>query len=172
LTIRDRFPHNLKPVGVRRGTIGVQASALSNAILVYRAGVDLFSARESGESVARRVRRYLSADCLRAALPWRAGVRDSRVLPLCTDVRAVSDRKGTERAGRLAPSVRFSRFSFRWVYRRPGGSFHFDLNLFDMQSPAVAYLVLTFAQLARDGLGPRRGRADLAEVRQLPASAQ
>jgi hypothetical protein len=49
----------------------------------------------------------------------------------------------------------------------PGDSFDFDLNLVNMHSPAVAYLVLTFAQLARDGLGPRRGRADLEEVTQL-----
>src|ERR1700691_3047175 len=48
-----------------------------------------------------------------------------------------------------------------------GGSFSFDLNLFDMRSPAVAYLVLAFAQLAREGLGPSRGRADLLEVAQL-----
>jgi hypothetical protein len=49
----------------------------------------------------------------------------------------------------------------------PGGSFSFDLNLFDMHSPAIAYLVLAFAQLAREGLGPSRGRADLLEVAQL-----
>lgn len=46
----------------------------------------------------------------------------------------------------------------------PGSSFFFDLNLFDMQHPAIAYLVLAFAQLAREGLGPRRGRADLVAV--------
>jgi hypothetical protein len=45
--------------------------------------------------------------------------------------------------------------------------FSFDLNLFDMRSPAIAYLVLAFAQLAREGIGPRRSRADLVEVSQL-----
>jgi hypothetical protein len=45
-----------------------------------------------------------------------------------------------------------------------GSSFYFDLNLFDMRSPAVAYLVLSFSQLAREGLGPGRGRADLTAV--------
>lgn len=49
----------------------------------------------------------------------------------------------------------------------PGAPFHFDLNLFDMRSPAIAYLVLTFAQLAHEGLGPRRGRAQLEEVWQF-----
>jgi hypothetical protein len=46
-------------------------------------------------------------------------------------------------------------------------SFSFDLNLFDMGSPAIAYLVLAFSQLAHEGLGPRRGRATLADVSQL-----
>jgi hypothetical protein len=33
-----------------------------------------------------------------------------------------------------------------------GTAFSFDLNLFDMRNPAIAYLVLAFAQLAREGL--------------------
>jgi hypothetical protein len=49
----------------------------------------------------------------------------------------------------------------------PGKAFSFDLNLFEMRSPATAYLVLAFVQLAKEGLGPRRGRADLTEVSQL-----
>jgi len=48
-----------------------------------------------------------------------------------------------------------------------GERFHFDLNLFDTESPAVAYLVLTFAQLAREGLGPHRGKVELTSVTQL-----
>jgi hypothetical protein len=49
----------------------------------------------------------------------------------------------------------------------PGSAFSFDLNLFDMRNPAIAYLVLAFAQLAREGLGPKRGRADLVSVWRL-----
>ncbi len=49
---------------------------------------------------------------------------------------------------------------------RHGDTFFFDLNLFDMHSPAMAYLVLAFAQLSREGLGAGRGRADLVEVLQ------
>jgi hypothetical protein len=49
----------------------------------------------------------------------------------------------------------------------PGASFYFDLHLFDLSSPAVAYLVLAFAELAREGLGPRRGRVELTSVWQL-----
>jgi hypothetical protein len=48
-----------------------------------------------------------------------------------------------------------------------GERFHFDLNLFDTESPAIAYLVLTFAQLAREGLGPHRGKVELTSVTQL-----
>jgi hypothetical protein len=49
----------------------------------------------------------------------------------------------------------------------PGQLFHFDLNLFDTRSSAVAYLALTFAQLARDGLGPGRRKVELATVARL-----
>jgi hypothetical protein len=47
---------------------------------------------------------------------------------------------------------------------KPGEAFSFDLNLFDMGSPTIAYLVLAFSQLAHEGLGPRRGRATLTDV--------
>lgn len=46
----------------------------------------------------------------------------------------------------------------------PNSPFYFDLNLFDMKSPAIAYLVLSFARLAQYGLGPGRGRAQLTDV--------
>jgi CRISPR-associated endoribonuclease Cas6 len=49
----------------------------------------------------------------------------------------------------------------------PGQTFHFDLNLFDAQPPAITYFVLTFAQLARDGLGPDRSKVDLSTVSKL-----
>ncbi|MGI8960723.1 MAG: CRISPR system precrRNA processing endoribonuclease RAMP protein Cas6 [Bryobacteraceae bacterium] len=48
-----------------------------------------------------------------------------------------------------------------------GESFHFDLNLFDIHNPALAYLILAFAQLAREGLGPRRSRVELTLVCKL-----
>ncbi|MDQ6759080.1 MAG: CRISPR system precrRNA processing endoribonuclease RAMP protein Cas6 [Acidobacteriota bacterium] len=46
----------------------------------------------------------------------------------------------------------------------PGVRFSFDLNLFDLRSPAIVYLVLSFSQLATEGLGPGRGRAELVDV--------
>ena len=51
-----------------------------------------------------------------------------------------------------------------------GESFFFDVNVFEMRDPALAYFVLAFAQLAREGLGPRRGRADLVSVRPVDAA--
>jgi hypothetical protein len=55
---------------------------------------------------------------------------------------------------------------------RADESFHFDLNLFDVHSPAVAYLVLAFGQLAREGLGPRRSRVELIRVTQLSETGE
>jgi len=52
----------------------------------------------------------------------------------------------------------------------PGQPFYFDLNLFDLNSPAIAYFVLAFAQLARDGLGPARGKVELTSVSRLNES--
>jgi hypothetical protein len=43
----------------------------------------------------------------------------------------------------------------------PGEAFSFDLNVFSLEQTALAYFVLTFSSLAREGLGPKRGRADL-----------
>jgi hypothetical protein len=48
-----------------------------------------------------------------------------------------------------------------------GESFHFDVHIFDVGDPALPYFVLAFAQLAREGLGPGRGRAELTSVDQL-----
>jgi CRISPR-associated endoribonuclease Cas6 len=53
-----------------------------------------------------------------------------------------------------------------------GKRFHFDLNLFDTETPAVAYLVLAFAQLAREGLGPHRGKVELTSVMQLSVQGE
>ncbi len=50
---------------------------------------------------------------------------------------------------------------------QPGEPFHFDLHVFTLEPTALAYFVLTFAALAREGLGPRRGKADLQRVRRI-----
>ena len=45
-----------------------------------------------------------------------------------------------------------------------GDSFWFDLHVFSLDPNVLSYFVLTFASLAREGLGPRRGKADLRRV--------
>jgi hypothetical protein len=50
---------------------------------------------------------------------------------------------------------------------RQGEAFHFDVHIFDVRDPALPYFVLAFAQLAREGLGPGRGLAELTAVDQL-----
>ena len=46
----------------------------------------------------------------------------------------------------------------------PGGTFSFDLHVFSLDRDVIAYFILTFAALAREGLGPRRGKAELRRV--------
>jgi hypothetical protein len=48
-----------------------------------------------------------------------------------------------------------------------GARFHFDVNLFQVRDPPISHFVLAFAQLAREGLGPGRGRAVLERVEQV-----
>jgi hypothetical protein len=47
---------------------------------------------------------------------------------------------------------------------RAGDSFWFDLHVFSLDHNVLAYFVQTFASLAGEGLGPRRGKADLQRV--------
>lgn len=53
-----------------------------------------------------------------------------------------------------------------WTFQ-PGQHFHFDLNLFELSDTSVAYFVLAFSELGREGIGPRRGKARLESVWQL-----
>jgi hypothetical protein len=50
---------------------------------------------------------------------------------------------------------------------RRGEPFHFGLHVFDIRQPALPYFESALAGLAREGLGPGRGRAELAAVRPL-----
>lgn len=106
---------------------------------------------------------------------WRAGCPYARLfepsavhsLSLCS-----AENRGLIRAGPSGLADRPRPFVFRATHLdgvtvAAGSCFHFDLNLFDLNHNAIAYLVLTFAQLAREGLGPRRGRVELSGVSQL-----
>jgi len=49
-----------------------------------------------------------------------------------------------------------------------GSPFHFDVHLFDVaHHDTIAYFILTFAQLGREGLGPGRSKAALLTVEHL-----
>lgn len=54
----------------------------------------------------------------------------------------------------------------------PAESFEFDLNIFEVRDPGPACLLLAFAELAREGLGASRGRAELQRVWQLDECGQ
>ncbi len=53
-----------------------------------------------------------------------------------------------------------------------GGKFYFDVHVFEMRDPALPYFVLAFNEIAKEGLGPRRGRAALDRVWLLDAAAK
>src|SRR6202011_2481933 len=49
----------------------------------------------------------------------------------------------------------------------PGLPFWFDVNVFETRYPVVDYFERAFRELAAEGLGPGRGRADLLSVERL-----
>ncbi len=66
-------------------------------------------------------------------------------------------------------------FVFRAAYLdgqtiQPEQRFWFEMNLFDTRDAPLEILSQVFARLAKDGLGPLRGRADLVSVEQRPVS--
>jgi hypothetical protein len=121
-----------------------------------------------------------SANILRGAF----GIIFRRIacLPECTAVRECQVRSTCPYARMFEPSAilpgpsGLTDWPRPFVFRAPhldgvtiatGQQFHFDLNLFDTQTPALACLVSTFAQLAREGLGPGRKRVELLKVEEL-----
>jgi hypothetical protein len=125
-----------------------------------------------------------AANILRGAL----GVIFKRIacVPECADARTCQIRHSCPYAGVFAPvadalsggpgpsglldSPRPFVFRARHLDGltiQPGQPFHFDLNVFALDPTVLAYFVLTFAALAREGLGPRRGKADLQRVRRI-----
>ena len=53
-----------------------------------------------------------------------------------------------------------------------GEAFHFDVHMFDVRDPALNHFVAAFAELAREGLGPGRGLAQLERVDQLDLNGE
>jgi CRISPR-associated endoribonuclease Cas6 len=105
-----------------------------------------------------------------ACVPQCSGVRECELRASCPYARMFEPSAIGEGPSGLADWPR--PFVFRATHLDgltvpTGAGFHFDLNLFDIKTPAVAYLVLTFAQLAREGLGPGRRKVELANVAQM-----
>ena len=55
---------------------------------------------------------------------------------------------------------------------RPQEIFHFDLCMFQLHGPALAYFAFSFLELVREGLGPGRAKVELAAVHSLTASGE
>ena len=121
-----------------------------------------------------------AANILRGAL----GVIFRRIacVPECADARTCEIRRSCPYASVFAPTSdgegpsgladQPRPFVFRARHLdgyaiQPGQPFYFDLHVFSLDPTVLAYFVLTFAALAREGLGPRRGKADLQRVRRI-----
>jgi hypothetical protein len=50
---------------------------------------------------------------------------------------------------------------------QPGQNFYFDLHVFSLDPGVLGHFVRTFSTLAEEGIGPRRGKADLQHVGRL-----
>jgi hypothetical protein len=103
-------------------------------------------------------------------------------LPECSDARTCHARESCPYARVFEPIAQgaapsgLSDWPRPFVFRArhldgatvaPGESFYFDLHVFSVDPGVLADFVLTFAALAREGLGPRRGKAELQCVRRL-----
>ena len=125
-----------------------------------------------------------AANLLRGALgvifkriACRAECRDARYCDIrqsCPYARVFEPVADGEGPSGLSDSPRPFVFRARHLDGRaihPGQPFYFDLNVFSMDRDLLAYFVLAFAALAREGLGPRRGKADLQCVRRIAVGA-
>jgi len=54
----------------------------------------------------------------------------------------------------------------------PQQHFYFDLMVFEMHDPALAYFAFSFSQLMREGLGPGRPGAELVAIHSLECSGE
>jgi hypothetical protein len=131
-----------------------------------------FEARESIYFPAGK-----SANVLRGA--FGTVFRQIACVPECRDVRSCEIRSQCAYARIFEPAAAgkgpsgLSDWPRPFVFRArhldncsigPGKPFHFDLHVFDLHDPAIPSFVRTFAAIARQGVGPGRGRAELSAV--------
>lgn len=99
-------------------------------------------------------------------------------MPACADARSCAQRAACPYARMFEPVLAAGPsgladpprpFVFRAAHLdgkliAPGEQFSVDVHVFDLKEPALAYFALTFAQLAREGLGSRRTKVQLESV--------
>lgn len=106
-----------------------------------------------------------------ACLPHCLDARGCEARESCCYARVFEPMAGPSPSG-LADWPRPFVFRARHLDGRmveAGASFHFDLHVFLSEHDVLRSFILTFAELASEGLGPRRGRAELLRVRRLSA---
>jgi hypothetical protein len=107
-----------------------------------------------------------------ACVPQCPGARACEMRASCPYARVFEPAANGDGPSGLADRPRPFVFRARHLDGRtiaPGDRFHFDLNLFSLQPNVLDCFVLTFATIAREGLGPRRGKAELLRVDLLSA---
>jgi hypothetical protein len=109
-------------------------------------------------------------------------LREAVCVPDCPGAKICSQRSQCSYARLFEPTALFPGpsgladwprpFVFRAAHldqRRvsPGGTFHFDLHIFETQSVTLPYFAFSFSQLMRGGLGPGNGAAELTSIHAL-----
>jgi hypothetical protein len=116
---------------------------------------------------------FRSIACVPACRESVGGAKTCEIRTSCPYARIFEPISGGAGPSGLADSPRPFVFRARHLEGRTiqsNESFYFDLNLFSLEPEARAYFILTFAALAREGLGPNRGKAELQSVRRLAVS--
>jgi hypothetical protein len=108
-----------------------------------------------------------------ACVPGCPGARQCEIRESCAYARIFEP--GSARRGPSGFLDRPRPFVFRAAYLdgrtiQPGERFWFDVHLFETRNPPLEPFAEAFARLAKNGLGPKRGRADLVSVEQRPIS--
>ncbi|MCZ2076911.1 MAG: CRISPR system precrRNA processing endoribonuclease RAMP protein Cas6 [Bryobacterales bacterium] len=106
-------------------------------------------------------------------IPECPGAETCTLRSSCAYARAFEPRTGANGPSGLADAPRPFVFRARHldsVLLNPGQPFHFDFHLFDVEQPPFAQLIEVFAELGREGMGPRRGKADLVGAYVLDAA--
>lgn len=113
---------------------------------------------------------FRSIACVPECRQSVGGARTCEIRSSCPYAKIFEPISGGVGPSGLADSPRPFVFRARHLDGRtiqPNESFYFDLNLFSLEAETLAYFILTFAALAREGLGPNRGKAELQCVRSL-----